>query len=447
MNGDMKTAAIVRYEKPFASAEKAVRLSGAFDSLRCGDTVFVKPNVVYWPRVTPAPPWGVVTTTRVVEDVVKLLKDCGARRIVIGEGVITSDPNDRETPARAFETLGYNRIAKKYGVSVVDVMDREFRKVELGGGTTLNFSVDLLDSDMAVSLPVLKTHAQTMVSLSLKNLKGCLDMKSRKQCHSDCSEKDLDHHVAMLANALPNLKICAVTDGIYTLERGPVYTGKARRSDILIASGDLLTADIAGAAALGFDPSGVPHLAKCCKAANIDPGIDSIRIVGEPLDKMASRHQWDFPYNKRGDLPLIMERMGITGLSFPKYDHSLCSYCSLYVGFLQSVIARAWKKVPFDKVEILTGKIRRPSPGMNHTILFGKCQVSLNKNHPDIFNPIHVPGCPPRMDKLAAALGKAGIGIDPSVVDDFENMPALFMSKYENKPGFSMDFHRCGENG
>ena len=55
---------IVKYEEPFVSVKKAVELSGAFDHLKAGDRVFVKPNIVFWSRKVPMPPWGVITTTR-----------------------------------------------------------------------------------------------------------------------------------------------------------------------------------------------------------------------------------------------------------------------------------------------------------------------------------------------------------------------------------------------
>jgi hypothetical protein len=67
--------------------------------------VFVKPNIVFWTRAVPFPKWGVITTTRVVEDMIVLLKERGIDDITIGEGMVTMTPGDLETPAHAFETL------------------------------------------------------------------------------------------------------------------------------------------------------------------------------------------------------------------------------------------------------------------------------------------------------------------------------------------------------
>ena len=435
---------IVKYKRPYDSVSKAIALSGAMDKLKKGDRVFLKPNIVFWSRHVPMPPWGVISTTRVVEDVVRELKKRGAGQIIIGEGTITNDPMDRKTSADAFEVLGYNKMAELYGIKVVNCFERDFQKVDIGGGIKLNFSKDLLDADFVVSVPVLKTHAQTMVSISQKNIKGCLDIESRKLCHSDNFKKDLDFYIAGFTKILP--RACAVVDGIYTLERGPGFTGKARRSNILIASKDLLSADIAGAALLGIDPAEVPHLKKAAEYRNTAPVLKNIEISGTSIENMAENmakpHKWYFPYNQKGDLPANLARAGIKGLSFPMYDHSLCTYCSGLVGLVQMAVGKAWHGVPFDKVEILTGKIKRPTSGMNHTILLGKCQVKLNKNNSDIKDALPVPGCPPRIDRLISSLKKAGIDVDESFFDNIDTIYGRFMDKYKEKPEFSQQFYR-----
>ncbi|MCD6184233.1 MAG: DUF362 domain-containing protein [Deltaproteobacteria bacterium] len=437
----MKTkVAIVKYEKPIESVEKAIYLSGALNKLKKGDKVFIKPNIVFWSRNVAMPPWGVITTTRVVEDVLRQVIKKNPGEIIIGEGTITSDPKDKETPAHAFETLGYNELARKYGAKIINVFDKKFCPVDLGGGISLNMAEDLINADFVISLPVLKTHAQTKVSLSMKNIKGCLNMESRKLCHSADMVHDLDFHVSQLVNALP--ESCTIIDGIYTLERGPAYTGNAKRSNIIIASSDLLAADITGAALLGFNPEEVPHIKKCCEEADILPSTESVEIVGEPLENMVRPHKWAFPYNKDNTLPLNLERIGVKGFSFPRYDHSLCTYCSELMGPIQMTIGNAWNGKAFDDVEVLTGKIRRPTPGMRHTILLGQCQVKLNKDNKDIENRILVPGCPPKIDKLIAGLKESGIKVDPAVFENLDMAPGLFMKRYKGKSEFSQKFYR-----
>ena len=103
----------------------------------------------------------------------------------------------------AFEALGYGVLQKRYGVKLVNIWQRPFKKVDLGAGVILNFNADILESDFVVDLPVLKTHSMTVVSLGIKNLKGMIDIPSRKKCHSADPQKDLHFMVARLAEPMP----------------------------------------------------------------------------------------------------------------------------------------------------------------------------------------------------------------------------------------------------
>jgi uncharacterized protein (DUF362 family) len=105
--------AIVRYENPLESVRKAVELSRGLDHLPSKAKVFIKPNIVFWTKEVPFPKWGVITTSRVIEDMVVLLKERGIDDITIGEGTVTRKPKDKESPAHAFETLGYNVLKKR----------------------------------------------------------------------------------------------------------------------------------------------------------------------------------------------------------------------------------------------------------------------------------------------------------------------------------------------
>jgi uncharacterized protein (DUF362 family) len=432
--------AVVRYERPLESVRRAVDLAAGLDSLPARAKVFVKPNIIYWTRKTVFPKYGVITTSRVVEDAVALLKERGVEDITIGEGLVTLSPKDRETPAHAFETLGYNRLAGRYGVKVLDLHQRPFEKVDLGGGVTLAFNADFLASDFLVNLPVLKCHAQTIVSLGIKNLKGLIDIPSRKKCHSGDPQRDLHYMVGKLANRIP--PSLTILDGIYTNERGPLFDGSARRTDVLVASSDMLAADMAGAQILGYAPSEIPHLVHAARdqGRSLDPS--GIELRGEAIADFARRHEHAFPYNEDGTLPLPMDKMGVKGLSYRKYDLSLCTYCSPVNGVVLWSIAKAWKGKPWDGVEILTGKTMKPTPGMKKTILLGKCMVQANKGHPDIREMIAVKGCPPSPREIVEALRKAGIEVDPAHLEGIETYPGMFMRRYEKRPEFQESFYR-----
>lgn len=432
--------AIVRYEKPLESVKKAVDLSQGLNHLPTKAKVFIKPNIVFWTRTTPFPKWGVVTTSRVVEDMVILLKERGVEEITIAEGITTFDPKDRETPAHAFESLGYSILKERYGVKTLNVFERPFKKVDLGAGVVLHFNPDILESDFVVNLPVLKTHAQTVVSLGIKNLKGLIDVASRKKCHSPDTVKDLNYMVARLANKLP--PSFTLLDGIYTTERGPFFEGRLRRSNLLVASSDIFSVDKVGAKVLGYEPSQVPYLVHAAQDFKRPLDLSDVEVIGENIDSVASFHEYAFPYTEDGKLPKPLEKLGIKGLSYPQYDSTICTYCSGFTTVMLMAIANAWRGKPWDEVEILTGKRMKPTPGKKKTILLGKCMVQANKNSRDIQEVIEVKGCPPSLQEALKALHQAGIEANPAFFETMDMAAGFFMKRFEGKPEFEESFFK-----
>ncbi|RLB20474.1 MAG: hypothetical protein DRG76_10960 [Deltaproteobacteria bacterium] len=301
---------------------------------------------------------------------------------------------------------------------------------------------DILSSDFVVDLPVLKTHNQTKVSLGIKNLKGMIDIKSRKKCHSADPEKDLNYMVARLANKMPPMFV--LIDGIYTNEKGPAFDGRLRRSNILVASPDPPSADLVGAKILGFEPADVPHPVHAARDRGRPLDLSDVMVVGEPLEDVASPHGYDHVYveTEDGTLPLPMAKQDIKGLSYPKYDLSMCTYCSGINGLILNAIRNAWAGKPWEDVEVLTGKMMKPASGKKKTILIGRCIYQANKDNPDIKEMITVKGCPPKAEAVVKAFHRAGIQIDSTLFENMDQVPGFFMQRYEGNPDFDEDFFR-----
>ncbi len=433
-----RNVAIVRYENPQESVRKAVELSKGLDHLPSKAKVVIKPNIVVWTKAVQFPKWGVITTSRVMEDMIILLKERGIDDIAIIEGVVSHDPKDTETMAHAFEYLGYGALKQRYGVESLNVFERPFKKIDLGDDVVVRMNKDILEADFVVNLPVLKTHAMTIVSLGIKNLKGMLDVSSRKKCHNINPGRDLNFWVSKMAD--PMSPMFTLIDGIYTNELGPSYDGRQRRSNILIASTDVLAADLVGTKALGIEPADIPHLVHAANHRGRPIDLSDVEVVGETIEAVAAPHKWTFPYNAEGTLPLPMEKMGIKGVSFRQFDLSLCTYCTDFVGVAIESIAYAWKGEPWDDVEVLSGKAMQPTPGKKKTVLFGKCMVQAHKDNPDINEMITIKGCPPKAQSIPTALHKAGIMVDPALFEDLDKAPGDYMKYYKDKPEFEEGF-------
>lgn len=429
---------VVKYEKPLESVRKVVELSKLFEDIPTNAKIFIKPNIVYWNRHSIFPKWGVLTTSRVIEDAVVLLNERGIKDITIGEGIVTEDPKDDLTAADAFEKLGYNALKERYGVKVINTFRSRFEKIDMGLDFQVNFNSDALAADYILDIPVLKTHSQAKVSIGFKNLKGLISIASRKKFHSADPVHDLNFNVAHLPDKIP--PCLTLIDGIYTLERGPAIDGKAHRKNILIASKDILSADLVGAKLLGFAPSEVPHLAIASKKRNRPADLSDIDLVGDKIEDLASHHEWDFIYNDAGDLPLPFQRIGVQGIKYHKYDTSMCTYCSGLNGIILLAIKYSWKGKPFDNIEVLTGKMMKPTEGNNKTILVGQCQYNLNKDDPCIKELIPIQGCPPAREDVLGALKKAGIKVQSAFFKGLDSGVGFLMGKYRGKPEFEESF-------
>ncbi len=431
---------IIKYLKPLESVRTAIDKAGGFTKLNPSSKVYIKPNVVYWNRLVPFPKWGMVTTSRVMEDTIKLLVERSVKDITIGEGIITYDPKDKATPAHAWETLGYNTLAKRYGVKVVNLFEQPYRKVDIGGDFFANVSTVALDADFFIDMPVLKTHTQAVVSLGIKNMKGCLDMATRKKFHSADLEKNLHFNVAKLARIFkPALTII---DGIYTLERGPAMNGAAHRKDILVASTDVLSADLVGAKLLGFDPKSVPHLVHSAKYQSRPIDLSDITVAGETIESLATPHEWEFEYNEAKDLPLPFHKKGMKGLKYRKFDDTMCTYCSDINAILLNAIKFAWEGKPFDEIEVLTGKRMKPTPGMKKTVLVGQCIYNATKDDPAIKEAVPIKGCPPLIESLKEGLQRINIELPDMFWNGIDKGAGLFMARYRDKPEFDEQFYR-----
>jgi len=438
--GTVYDVAVVKYEKPFESLRKAVDLAGGLGDVSGGSKVVIKPNLVLWLEGVDFLKYGVLTTARLIEDIIILLKEHGAEDIAIVEGILELEKESESLLQLAAKGMGLDILAERYGVKIIDVHKGSFAKVT-AGDVTLSVNTDILDADYVINMPVLKTHSQAMVSLGIKNLKGLLNMASRKKCHNPNHSINLDYHIAKLPQMIPTS--LNIIDGIYTLEKGPFW-GEAHRADIVIASKDLLSADKVGATILGIAPQNVPHLVMVAESNGRPIDLSDINIRGEIDIRTATKpHEFAWPQNESGDMPLVFELMGIRGIRWPEGDKTGCTYCGYYGTFISMGILSAKNRdKPFDDIEILTGKIQEPTPGHKHTLLFGQCQVKKNGKNPLINHCVEIRGCPPSKQGFFEAFEELGIELPDNPEEWWEKVPEFFTRQYIGRPEFDQAFYR-----
>ncbi|MCL2578901.1 MAG: DUF362 domain-containing protein [Oscillospiraceae bacterium] len=185
--------------------------------------VIIKPNLVNPTK----PEHGATTHVGIVEAIVcYLLEQCGVKSITVAEGAWIGAKT-----AEAFSVCGYNELAKKYGVKLLDTKKDKLVSVT-ARGIDLKVCAAFLEADYFVNVPVLKGHSQTKMTCCLKNLKGCIPDSEKSRYH----QIGLHKPIAALTTVLkPDLHVIDSICGDPTFEEG----GRPLQTDRML---------------LGFDP-------------------------------------------------------------------------------------------------------------------------------------------------------------------------------------------------
>lgn len=420
---------IVQVADVYASLQESLSLCNGLAGLNADDKILLKPNIVSWDFDLPFPPFGVVTTSAVIQALVHILAEHGFRNLTIGEGSL---PKLRATGDAVYEALGYKKLQERYGVKLVDFNQGEFVPTDYGDGFVLDIARQALETDKIINVPVLKTHNQAKVSLGIKNLKGCLSKKSKQYCHG-LNDGELSLTFPRIIEKLP--VALTIIDGLYTLEKGPGPTGKAFTKGLLIASTDPFACDLVGASILGYPANEVPHLINYAKDHGYSLNLDDYEVKGENITDHQKFVEHDFEWSEDNTGPTGFKKQGITGLAVRKYDSSLCTGCSVQYNPLLILLSSAYKGTPFQNVEVVSGKQQLASDGFDTTVLFGKCACHSNKNNSNVKKAIPLWGCPPDLEKLVEELSKEGIECDYNEYVRFRN---YLFDRYKGKPGFNL---------
>jgi len=419
------TVSLVRYQDK-RSIDRAVEECGGLDALPVGASVLIKPNLVGWDDQGPYPPWGVLTTSEVIEGLCRMLRDAGAKRICLGEGSIQCRSIGSDTKI-IYEKLGYVKLTERYGVELLDFNDGPFLDLPGPGDSLLKVAAPVFESDFLINVPVLKTHGTTKISLGMKNLKGVLQGRTKIQCHQP--EGLLDRFIAFLAEKIsPALTLI---DGIYANEQGPLHFGRAHRLNLLSASTDIYAADLLGAHLLGYGCDEVEHLRLLAEKTGRVKTVEDLDIRTD-LDLAAVRRplRWDWEWSPDGAVPVAFVKAGLAGVTLRHYDATLCTGCSYLFNPLMLILLSA-KEKDLGGVEFLTGKIMKPTGGVKKTFLFGACQITAAAKNPELMDAVPIRGCPPTIAEILQVLNDNGINVDRQTYDNYRQH---IMRRYASAP-------------
>lgn len=222
---------------------------------------------------------------------------------------IVESNGPRHEPEMVWEITGLDDLCKRMDVRLVNLSKEQTRPIaghfvfekQINGLSPL-----ILDADVFVDMPKIKTHALTGFTGSVKNLWGCVPRYDRVLLHRYLNDL-LSDLVGLLKPQI------GIMDGIVCMEgRGPT-NGKARNLDVILASTDVVALDAVSTRLVGIDPYGVKHLVLAnqknfgnidSEQILIDGDFDKLKVEFEPaiLDwpnratNYMTRYKWFFKY-------------------------------------------------------------------------------------------------------------------------------------------------------
>jgi uncharacterized protein (DUF362 family) len=368
---------VVMYgNEPGTMVRELMGKSAALEGLTPDRKVMIKPNLVvsreHWA--------GIDTDPRVIEAIVEYLKNRGVRHITIGDG-----SGMGYSATKAFDYCGYRSMAARYGLRLVDLeKDRFVRKPVLFGGPFKHLEIarTVLESDFFINVPVMKAHGETLITCSLKNLKGIMPRDMKTAFHG----VNLHRAIAQLNSVVsPDL---IVVDGL----QGDLYSETGHRPvamDRILLGTNPVEVDSVVADMLGYAPRDIRHI-----AYSADGGLgiaDLSRITVRPLNSPARDKRFSPPLHYSMRFPCTIAAEGA------------CCTCT---GNLIFALERLQEKgLLSERLSFLIGqKAKTPTRRTPLTIAVGRCASELGGAD------LCIDDCPPTAghiyQRVASALGR-----------------------------------------
>lgn len=237
----------------------------------CGLTILVKPNLL---RSVPL----ACTHPAVVAALCAWLRDKSAR-------VRVADSPGFGTAGGVAAAIGLDRALAPLGITVEPMASGQM--VRLACGSRIRISRTALEADGIVSAARVKAHSQMRLTLSCKNLYGCVP-GLRKALYHTREGNDPEHFARMQADILGALPpVAAVTDGVEAMHVTGPANGQPYALGLLGASDSPVALDEAVVLALGRKIGDIP--------------LQRAFLLARHPDSLAGARRRDYPLCEPGD--------------------------------------------------------------------------------------------------------------------------------------------------
>jgi len=256
-------------------------LGGIEQFVKPGQKVLIKPNII----MRGTPDQAMTTHPSIISTVIRLVIKAG------GVAFVGDSPgNAFSSHAKTLEETGIKEATEKAGGKII--FFQHDGVVEKNG---IKIAKAVLDADIIINLPKLKTHGLTLYTGAIKNMFGCIPGFYKSQYHiSHPRSLDFSKTIVDIFEAVkPQLNIM---DAIVGMEGNGPTAGNPRKAGLILASADAVALDAVASYIIGFKPFDI-YTTQIAHDRGIGQGeLEKIKITG-PEIKSLRITDWKKPFN------------------------------------------------------------------------------------------------------------------------------------------------------
>jgi uncharacterized protein (DUF362 family) len=217
-----------------------------------GKRVVLKPNLVDY-----APGDAINTHPMLVFAAAESFRRMGAKSVVVAEG-----PGHQRDTQLVLSQSGYERFLREEKIRFVDLNRDELIRTTLRASYTgmkhLWLPRTVLDCDFLVSMPKIKTHHWSGVTLSMKNMFGVVAGARYGWPKNILHWKGIQESILDICATVPIHFVIA--DGIMAMEGNGPLNGTVRPLGKIVLADDPVAADAICARLMGFEAGRIVHI-------------------------------------------------------------------------------------------------------------------------------------------------------------------------------------------
>jgi uncharacterized protein (DUF362 family) len=247
-----------------------------------GARVVLKPNFVEFD-----PGSAINTDPRVIAATVLAMRRLGAADVLVAEG-----PGHRRDTQYVVGRSGLLEMLREVGAPFTDLNTDALVPRRLSSRYTALDSLWLprtvVDADVVVSMPKMKTHHWTGITLSLKNCFGCVPGRVYGWPKNALHWQGIESSILDIAAAVrPEL---AIVDGIVGMDGNGPISGSRVEAGVLVFGNDPVSTDVTAARLMDVDPERVAYLMEAGRFLG-QADQDRIRQEGEDPQSEVTRFE------------------------------------------------------------------------------------------------------------------------------------------------------------